>query len=67
MSIRPRRKFSDFQKTKAVLAHVQDGVPVSQVCGNLGIHPNQYNEWQKQAFYSFSSRFFQRRYSAGTQ
>ena len=37
-------------KTKAVLSHVQDGVPVSQVCENLGIHPNQYYDWQKQAF-----------------
>ena len=50
MSRRPRRRFSDVQKTKAVLSHVQDGVPVSQVCEDLGIHPNQYYEWQKQAF-----------------
>ncbi len=50
MSRRPRRKFSEVQKTKAVLPHSQDGVPVSQVCENLGIHPNQYYEWQKQAF-----------------
>ena len=47
---RLRRRFSDVQKTKAILAHVQDGVPVSQVCEDLGIHPNQYYEWQKQAF-----------------
>ena len=57
MSRRPRRRFSDVQKTKAVLAHVQDGVPVSQVCENLGIHPNQYYEWQKQAFSSLSHVF----------
>ena len=50
MSRRPRRRFSDVQKTKAVLPHVQDGVPVSQVCENLGIHPNQYYDCQKQAF-----------------
>ena len=49
MSRRPCRRFSDVQKTKAVLAHVQDGVPVSQ-CENLGIHPNQYYDWQKQVF-----------------
>jgi transposase len=67
MSRRPRRRFSDDQKTKAVLAHVQDGVPVSQVCENLGIHPHRYYEWQEQAFSQFNSRFFQRRYSAGTQ
>ena len=43
MSRRPRRRFSDVQKTKAVLSHVQDVVPVSQVCENLGIHLNKYN------------------------
>ena len=59
MSRRPRRRFSDVQKTKAVLAHVQQGVPVSKVCENLGIHPNQYYEWQKQAFSSLS-HFFSR-------
>ena len=57
MSRRPRRRFSDVQKTKAVLAHVQDRVPVSQVCENLGIHSNQYYEWQKQAFSSLSRVF----------
>ena len=46
MSRRPRRR----QNTKAVLVHVQDGVPASQVCENLGILPNQYDEWQKQPF-----------------
>ena len=57
MSRRPRRRFSDVQKTKAVLAHVQDGVPVSQVCENLGIHPNQYYEMQKQDFSSLPHVF----------
>ena len=57
MSSRPLRRFSDVQKTKAVLAHVQDGVPVSQVCEDLGIHPNQYYEWQKQAFSSLPHVF----------
>ncbi|MBS1254323.1 MAG: hypothetical protein MAG581_00112 [Deltaproteobacteria bacterium] len=50
MSRRPRRRFTEAQKAKAVLDHVQDGVPVSQVCEELGIHPNQYYDWQKQAF-----------------
>ena len=57
MSRRPRRRFSDVQKTKAVLAHVQDGVPVSQVCEDLGIQPNQYYEWQKQVFSSLPHVF----------
>ena len=54
---RPRRRFSDVQKTKAVLAHVQDGAPVSQVCENLGTYPNQFYEWQKQAFSSLPHDF----------
>jgi len=53
----PRRRFSDTQKTKAVLAHVQDGVPVSQICENLGIHPNQYYECQKLTFSSLRHVF----------
>ena len=39
------------------MANVQDGVPVSQVCVNLGIHPNQYYEWQKQFFSSLAHVF----------
>jgi len=57
MSRLPRLSFSDGQNSIAVLAHVQDGVPVSQVCENLGIHPNQYYEWQKQAFSSLPHVF----------
>ena len=57
MSRSPRHRISDVQKTKAVLAHVQDGVTVSQVCENLGIHTNQYYEYQKQAFSSLSHVF----------
>ena len=58
MSRRPRRRFSDVQKTKEVLSHVQDGVPVSQVCEeDLGIHPNQYYEWPKQNFSSLAHVF----------
>ena len=50
MSRRPRRRFSDVQKTKAVLSHVQDGVPVSQVCEDLGIHlEEKYNLRMDQA------------------
>jgi transposase len=57
MSRRPRLRFSDVQKTKAVLSQVKDGVPVSQVCEHLGIHPNQYYEWQKQAFPGLANVF----------
>ena len=57
MPRRPRRRFSDVQKTKAVLSDVRDGVPVFQECEDLGIHPNQYYEWQKQAYSSLPHVF----------
>jgi transposase len=57
MSRPPHRRFSDVQKTKAVPSHAQDGAPVSQGCENLGIHPNQDYEWQKQAFSSLPHVF----------
>ena len=57
MPRRSRRRYTDVQKTKEVLSHVQDGVPVSQVCENLGIHPNQYYDWQKQDFSSLPHVF----------
>ena len=56
----PNVQVTDIQtlkKTKTVLSHVQDGVLVSKVCENLGIHSNQYYEWQKQAFSSLSHVF----------
>ena len=57
MSRSPRRRFSDVKKTKVVLAHVQDGVTVSQIFEDLRIHPNKYYEWQKQAFSSLPHVF----------
>ena len=39
-------------KNESSLPQVQDGVAESQVFENLGIHPNQYYELQKQAFSS---------------
>ena len=57
MPRRPRRRFSDVQKTKAVLSQVQNGVQVSHVCEDLGIHPNQYYDWQKQTFFGLPHVF----------
>jgi transposase len=57
MSRPPRRKFSEVQKTNAALSHVQDAVTVPQVCEDLGKHPNQYYEWQKQAFFGLIHEF----------
>ncbi len=53
----PFCRFSDVQKTKAVLVHGQIRAPVSQVCDNLGIHPNGYYDQHKQAFPGLSQFF----------
>lgn len=49
MSKRTRRYFSPEQKAGAVIRHLQDGVPVSDICDELDIHPNKFYEWKKQA------------------
>ena len=58
MSRRPRRRFSDVQKTKEVLFQVQDGVKVYQLCEDLGIHPNQYYDSLKENFTGLPHVFF---------
>lgn len=57
MSRRPRRNFTPEQKSAAVIRHLQDGVPVSRICDELDIHPNQFYDWKKQALESLSGAF----------
>jgi transposase-like protein len=54
---RPRRQFTPEQKSHAVIRHLQDGVPVSQICDELDIHPNQFYDWKKQALESLAGAF----------
>ncbi len=56
-SRRSRRIFTPEQKAKAVIRHLQDGVPASQICEELSIHPNQFYDWKKQALESLSDAF----------
>lgn len=56
-SCRPRRVFTPEQKAKAVIRHLQDGVPSSRICDELSIHPNQFYEWKKQALESMPGAF----------
>jgi transposase-like protein len=44
---RTRRRFTAAEKSKSVIRHLQDGAPVSEVCDELQIHPNQYFDWQR--------------------
>lgn len=47
---KPRRHFSAEQKVMAVKRHLLDKEPVSSICEELDLHPNQFYEWQKQLF-----------------
>ncbi len=52
-----RRRFTVEQKSKVVVEHLQDKKPVSAICEELGIHPNQYYEWQRHALGNLGSVF----------
>ena len=49
MTVKKRRRFTASEKGRAVVRHLQDGVSVSAICDEFGIHPNQFYGWQKQA------------------
>lgn len=52
-----RRRFTPDQKAKAVIRHLQDNIPVSQICSEMGIHPNQFYDWQKHALGNLAKTF----------
>ena len=45
-----RKRFTPEQKVAIVRRHLLEGVPVSDLCDELGIHATQYYAWQKQLF-----------------
>ena len=45
-----RKQFTPEQKVAMVRRHLVENVPVSDLCDELGIHPTQYYNWQKQLF-----------------
>jgi len=38
------------KKIAVVRRHLIEGVPVSDLCDEFGIHPTQYYQWQRQLF-----------------
>jgi transposase len=45
-----RRHFSDPEKVTIVKRHLIDKVPVSDLCDELDIYPNQFHDWLKKFF-----------------
>lgn len=62
-----RKQFTPQQKVAIVRRHLIEKVPVSDLCDELGIHPNQYYNWQKQFFENGSAAFERRPNSANVK
>jgi transposase len=50
MSEQPRRYLPAAEKVAALKRHLLEGVPVSQLCDELGIKPTVFYSWQKVLF-----------------
>lgn len=55
-----RKFFTPEQKVATVRRHLLEGVPVSDLCDELGIHATQYYNWQKQLFENAPAAFERR-------
>jgi transposase len=49
-SDRQRRHFADHEKVAILKRHLVDKVPVSDLCDELDIYPNQFYDWLKKFF-----------------
>ena len=47
---KPRRHFPDSDKVAILKRHLIDKVPVSDLCDELDIYPNQFYDWLKKFF-----------------
>lgn len=55
-----RKYFTPEQKVSIIRRHLLEGVPVSDLCDEHGIHPTVYYNWQKQLFENGSVAFERR-------
>jgi len=52
-----RRHFSAEEKVATLRRHLLDKVPVSDLCDELGLQPNQFYLWQKAFFENGAAAF----------
>jgi transposase len=50
MDKQPRRHFADNEKVAILKRHLIDKVPVSDLCDELDLYPNQFYDWLKKFF-----------------
>ena len=47
---KPRRHFADHEKVAILKRHLVDKIPVSDLCDELDLYPNQFYDWLKKFF-----------------
>ena len=47
---KPRRHFADHEKVAILKRHLLDKVPVSNLCDEFALYPNQFYDWLKKFF-----------------
>ena len=47
---KPRRHFADHEKVAILKRHLLDKVPVSNLCDEYQLYPNQFYDWLKKFF-----------------
>ncbi len=50
MASKPRRHFSGAEKVAILKRHLVEKVPISDLCDELGLYPNQLYGWLKEFF-----------------
>jgi transposase len=58
---RSRKNHTPEQKVAILRRHLLDGVPVSDLCDELGLNPNVFYVWQKQFFENGAAAFQKQR------
>src|SRR6266436_4156761 len=54
---KPRRHFPDHEKVAILKRHLLDKVPVSDLCDELDLYPNQFYGWLKEFFENGQAAF----------
>ena len=61
-----RRKFSGPEKVAILRRHLVEKTPVSDLCDEVGLHPNVFYQWQKK-FFENGAAAFERRSTGETR
>jgi len=61
-----QRKFSGPERVAILRRHLVEKAPVSDLCDELGLHPNVFYQWQKK-FFENGAAAFERRSNGETR